>query len=258
MWNVGHASAGGSVNILVFMEHGIGSASAAQPYVDKLVEHAKSLNGWDSAEGKYVTKRSQAKKYISDKSPQYGFVTLGAFLGMRKDNGLEVVGVAEVDAAGGRKYHIISKDSKDLAGCKGKKLASNHLNDKKYIEKVVADGAFSLADFEIVKTKRPVETIKKVSSGDAVCALIDNAQLTEMAHIEGTSGIKSVWASAELPPTAVVAFSSAPAAERAKFKSNLGSLCSGAGKVHCDKVGIKSIRSADESVYKSVIGKYDN
>lgn len=256
-WSAGHASAAQTVHILVFMEHGTGSASAAQPYVDKLVDIAKAANGWDSAEGKYLTKRSQATTYISEKSPQFGFITLGAFLGMRKDHGLGVLGVAEVDAAGGRKYHLISKKAHNLAGCKGKKLASNHTTDKKFIDRVVADGAFALADFQLVQTKRPVETIKKVSSDEAECALIDNAQLASLPHIDGGAGIRSVWSSAELPPTAVVAFSRAGAAERAKFKASLGSLCTGAGKTHCDKVGIQSIRSADESVYKAAIAKYD-
>ncbi len=253
---LGHARAGQNVHILVFMENGVGSASQAQPFLDKLIEVAKKANGWDSADGKYVTKRSAAKEYISSSKPQYGILSLGAFLAMRNDNGLKVIGTAEVDTAGGRKYHIISKNAGDVAGCKGKTLASNHFGDKTFIDNVVADGAFKTGDFTLVETTRPVQTIKKVVSGDAECALIDNAQLDELGHLEGGSSIKTVWSSAKLPAPAVVAFSSAPDAERAKFKASLGSLCTGDGKSHCDKVGITSIREADESSYKSVIAKY--
>jgi hypothetical protein len=240
------------------MERGVGSAAQAQPYVDKLMELVKSANNWDAAEGKYTTQRGQAKDYIAKSSPQFGIFSLGAFLGMRADHGLAVVGVAEVDTAGGRKFHIVSKNAANLAGCKGKKLASNHLKDKKFIDKVVAGEAFTLAQFDLLKTKRPVQTIKKVIKGDAECALIDNAQLAELAHLDGAAGIKSIWASAELPPMAVVAFSGVGAGERATFKSSLGSLCTGAGKSHCDKVGIKSIRAADESVFAAAINKYGN
>ncbi len=254
---VGHAGADQKVHILVFMENGVGSAAQAQPYLDKLVEVAKKANGWSEAEGKYVTKRSQAKEYISGSSPHYGILSLGAFLAMRSDNGLEVLGLAEVDTAGGRKFHIVSKNAGDLSGCKGKKVASNHFDDSKFIDKVVSGGAFTVSDFDAVKTKRPVQTIKAVIKGEAECALIDNAQLAELGHIDGAAGIKAIWNSDTLPPPAVVAFSSAPAAERAKFKNSLGSLCTGDGKSHCDKVGITSIRAADKSAYDSVISKYE-
>jgi hypothetical protein len=252
------ARAGEKVHLLVFMEHGVGTAAQAQPYVDKLVDAAKKENGWDGAEGKYVTKRKQADEYISANSPKFGIYSLSAFLHDRKGKGLAVVGVAEVETAGGRKFHIVSKSAGDLAGCKGKKLASSHLSDKKFIDKVVADGAFTEADFELVKTKRPVEPIKKVIKDEATCALIDDAQYAELSHIDGASGIKSVWSSQNLPPMAVVAFSSAGDAERAKFKASLGKLCAGAGQDTCDKVGIKSLRAAEEgAVFGGVIKKYE-
>ncbi len=251
-----HAEAGQNVHVLILMDNGVGSPGQAQPYVDKLMEAAKAANGWDAVEGKYVTKKKAAKAYIQEKHPQFGIFSLPSFLGMRKDQGLEVVGVADVDAAGGRKYHLVSKTAKDLAGCKGQKVASNHFGQKKFLENVVSSGAFTLKDFEVVKTKRPVQTLKAVVKDEAVCALIDNAQLAELAKVEGGAAVKPVWSSAELPPMAVVAFSGVGAAERAKFKSTLGSLCSGEGKSHCDKVGIKAIRPADDSAFSSVIQTY--
>jgi hypothetical protein len=251
------AAAGQNVHFLIVMDNGSGSGAQAQPYVDMLMEAAKAANGWDAVEGKYATKRKAAKEYIKDKSPQFGIFSLGAFLSMRKDNGLEVLGVAEVDAAGGRKFHLVSNTAKDLAGCKGQKLATNH-KDKKFLERVVSGGAFTLKDFELVKTKRPVQTLKAVIKDEAVCALVDNAQLAELGKLEGGTAVKSVWSSADLPGMAVVAFSGTQAADRAKFKTSLGSLCSGEGKSHCDKVGIKSIKPADEGVFASVVQKYGN
>jgi len=250
------AAAGPNVHVVIMMDHGAGSPGQAQPYVDKLMEAAKAANGWDAVEGKYLTKKKAAKAYIADKKPQFGIFSLPSFLGMRKANGLEVVGVAEVDAAGGRRYHLVSKSAKDLAGCKGQKVASNHFGQKKFLDKVVAGGAFTVKDFEVVKTKRPVQTLKAVVGDEAVCALVDDAQLAELAKVEGGTAVKSVWKSAELPPMAVVAFSGVGAAERAKFKASLGSLCSGEGKAHCDKVGIKAIRPSDEGPFASVIQKF--
>lgn len=252
------AAAAETVHLLVFLENGIGTAGQAQKYVDKLVEAARSSNGWAKAEGKYVTRRNSAERYVKQNSPDFGFVSLAPYLAWRKSDKLEVLGVADVERAGGRRYHLVSKTASGLAGCKGKKVASNHLDDPRFIDKVVSGGAFTLKDFDLIKTRRPVQTIKKVIKGDATCALVDDAQLAELPHIDGSKGVRSVWKSADLPPVAVVAFSSATSAERAKFKASLGSLCSGANKATCDKVGIRSIKAADESTYAKVIKSYDN
>lgn len=249
--------AGATVHILVFMENGVGNAAQAQPHIDELMESAKKSNGWASAEGKYVTRRSSADGYIKDKKPELGFISLGAYLSLRKPQSLEVLGVADVARAGGRQYFLVSKSAGSLAGCRGKKMATNHADDPRFIDKVASGGAFTLADFTLVETRRPVQTIKKVLKGEATCALIDDAQLEELAHIDGASALKPAWASAKLPPMAVVAFSGAPSAMRAKFKASLGSLCSGDGKNTCDKVGIRSVKAAGEEVYSAQIAAYD-
>ncbi len=238
------AHAGGKVNILVLKEHGIGSSAQAQPYVDQLVAVAAKKNGWTSAAGKYLRTRKKAKAYIAAKKPQYGILSLGAFLGMRKKQKLKVIGLADVARAGGSQYYLISKNAANLAECKGKALASDHADHPRFINKVVFGGKFSLSDFTVIKTRRPVQTIKKVARGKAVCALIDDAQLAELPHVRGATGIRSVWKSKTMPPMVIVAFPTASAAERAKFKASLSSICTGQGKSSCDKVGVKKLRGA--------------
>ncbi len=249
-------AADGSVHVLVIKEQGVGSAAQAQPYVDKLVATAAKVNGWAAAAGKYATNREGAEEVIHSDNPHYGIMSLGAFLGLRGKHKLEVLGKAEVSQAGGREYHIVSKNAADLAGCKGKTLASNHADDVRFAEKVVADGAFVLADFTLVATKRPVQTLKKVTSGEAECALIDDAQLAELKKIEGGAALRSVWKSKKLPPMVVVAFPAAPAAERNAFKASLGKVCTGEGKAACGEVGIKDLSGAGTSDYQAVITAY--
>lgn len=245
-----------TVRILVLKEHGIGSAAQAQPHVDKLVEVAAQANGWTSAKGTFLTRRTTAAKYIKSYTPEFGIMSLAAYLEFREPHNLAVLGVAEVKNGGGRQYHLVSKNASDLGGCKGAKLSTNHADDERFINKVVSGGDFTLADFDVKPTKRPVQTIKAVVKGKATCALIDDAQFAELPHIDGTDGIKSVWKSAMLPPMAIVAFSSATDAERAKFKSTLGSLCSGDGKKSCEKVGLKELKPADDSTYANVRSAY--
>jgi hypothetical protein len=252
----GSAQADGTVGILVLKEHGIGSAAQAQPYVDKLVNVTATLNGWSGAKGEYHTSRDSAKGFISSSDPHYGIFSLAAFLGLRESYKLEVVGQALVSRAGGQQYFIISKDAGDLGGCKGKTLATDHGDDARFIDGVVAQGAFKLGDFTVVTTKRPLQTIKKVISGDAVCALIDDAQNAELGKVEGGAAVKSIWKSDRLPPMVIAAFPSAPGGEKKTFQSNLSKVCEGDGKSACTEVGMQALRPASEDKYAKVIDSY--
>lgn len=250
------AHAGETVNVLILKEQGVGSAANAQQYVDKLMTVAAEQNGWAGAIGKYQTRRASAESWIRANDPHYGILSLGAFLGLRAKHKLEVIGKVEVAQSGGREYHVISKTEKSLAGCKGKTLASNHAEDPRFVDKVISGGAFSLSDFTLVQTRRPMQTVKAVTQGEAACALVDDAQFESMKKVEGGAALASVWKSKKLPPMVVVAFPSAPAGEKSTFKRNLGKLCTGSGKQACKEVGIESLQGAGEGEYKGVIASY--
>ena len=247
---------GGSVGVLVLKEHGIGSAAQAQPYVDKFVAIAAKQNGWASSRAQFQTTRAAADTFVQAEKPHYGILSLAALLGLKGKYTLDVIGQVAVARAGGQQYSLISKTAADLAGCKGKRLATDHADDAKFVEQVVFGGKLKLADFTLVTTTRPLQGIKKVASGEAECALIDDAQLAELAHLEGAEGIRSVWSSDKLPPMAVVAFPSAPAAERKAFQASFGKLCDGDGKTACAEVGIQSFKVAADSDYAAVISAY--
>jgi hypothetical protein len=253
----GAAAANDSVDIVVLKEHGVGSAAQAQPYLDRFVSLAAQLNGWPSAKGRYFINRKMTEDSIQATKPHYGIFSLAAFLALRKQYGMTVVGKIDVWRAGGLQYHIISRSAEGLGGCKGKPLASDHLDDKAFIDKVVAAGAFKVDDFQLVPTARPLQTIKAVLNDDAKCALIDDAQLDELGHIEHGASAKTVWSSSELPPMVMVAFPNAPAKERDIFKANMSKLCEGEGKPACAEVGILSLKPAGEQDYASVISAYN-
>lgn len=251
------ADAGSSVNVLVIKENGVGSASTAQTYLDTLVGHVKALNGWTEASGKYVTSRTEGAKYIKESDPHYGILSLAAFLGLRAQHKLEVVGSAEVVGGGGRQYFVVSHSQTTLDGCKGKTLGTDHGGDARFIDKVVAGSAWKLADFTVEDTRRPMKTVNAVARGEVECALIDDAQKASLAKVEGGAAVQTVWTGEQLPPMVVVAFPSAPAAEQQSFASNLGKVCSGDGKAACSEVGLSSLKSASASVYADVIAAYD-
>ena len=75
-------------------------------------------------------------------------------LDFRARYNLEVIGKVDVSLVGGQQYSLISRSATDLAGCKGKPLASDHATDPRFLEKVVARGAFVLADAGLLDGRR--------------------------------------------------------------------------------------------------------
>ena len=99
----------GPIEILVLKEHGVGSPSLAQPYVDRFVALAAEDNGWASAKGQYLSSRSAAETFIKAHSPHYGILSLAAFLALRERYQMEVLGRVASKLAGGEQYFIVSQ-----------------------------------------------------------------------------------------------------------------------------------------------------
>lgn len=251
-------ASGEPLRILVLKEHGVGSPTLAQPYLDRFVATAAAQNGWSDAKGQYYTTRAAAEQFIATQKPHYGIISLAAFLDFRIRYNLEVIGKVAVSLIGGQQYFLISKTATGLDGCKKKKLASDHTVDGRFINKVVARGSFVLSEFTLAPTQRPLQTIKEVVSGSAECALIDDAQLSELTKLSGAADVKKVWASQKLPPMVVAAFPNAPTAERVRFQKNFDKVCDGATKPACAEVGILSLDMASAADYALVVAAYGN
>jgi hypothetical protein len=249
------ALAGGNVNVIVLKEHAVGSSSAAQPYLVKLLAITAQENGWASGNGEFDTKRDAGEKYIESNKPNYGIISLPSFLAFKGKYNVDAIGEATVATGGGQQYFLISKTASDLAGCKGKRLASDHIDDPRFIEKIVADGKFKLSEFTLDQTTRPSQAARKVVSGDAECALIDDSQLAELPKMNDPA-VKQVWASNKLPSMIVVAFPSAPAAERATFQSSLPKICTGGSAQVCKDVGLLSLSGTVPANLPALIKAY--
>lgn len=254
------------IRILVLKEHGVGSPTLAQPYLDRFVANAAKQNDWSDAKGQYYVTRAAAEDYIRTEKPHYGILSLAAFLDFRIKYGLEVLGKVAVSLVGGQQYFLISKTETNLNGCKGKKLASDHISDerplsdaeRRFVERVVSRGAFEVEDFELVPTRRPLQTINAVLTGKADCALVDDAQMGELSKLPGTADVKTAWTSPKLPPMVVTAFPSAPTAERLRFQRNFDEVCARETKAACAEVGISSLDKASASDYAEVVEAYGN
>lgn len=246
-----------TVGFVVVREAGSGSASAAQSYLDSLLAGVAQLNGWTAAAGKYFTKRSKAKSYIKDTKPSFGFLSFGAYLGLRKAHELTPLAIADASASGGAQYFLISRDHVTVDDCKGKALATNHADDARFIDAVVSGDAFDLADFQVVETKRPVQTLKAVLDGEAACALVDDSQVMAMGQIDGGHMLRPVWSSEKLPAVIVVSFGSAPAKQVTSFSSHIEAICDGEGRAACDAAGLKAPRKVQAEAFAAQQTAYD-
>jgi hypothetical protein len=252
----GSARADEPIRIFVLREHGVTAVALAQPYLDRFVALAAAQNGWRTAQGTYLTTRQAAEEAIRRDHPHYAILSLPSFLALRKAHRFEVIGRVEVSLSGGRRYAVISRTANDIAGCKGKALATDHADDARFVERVVARGQFALADFQLSATRRPLQTTRQVLDGQATCALVDDAQLAELAHLPGAEGVHPVWQSADLPQMVVVALPDAPAAEREAFQQNLPDLCAAEGRAICAEVGIVALAPAADRDYADAVTAY--
>lgn len=242
-------------SFVVLREFGSGTASRAQPYLDDLLRVVAEQNHWPKASGRYFSERAPALAFVREQKPEFGILSLSAYLALKETLSVTVVGEVTAPQAGGRQYFLVSKQAHALDGCVGHRLSTTYSSDARFVERVVADRAFRLADFSVVAAQRPLEPIKQVLRDEADCALIDDAQLAATSHIEHGAELHSVWHSAELPSMAVVAFPRADAATVKSFKQSLSGLCQKA-KQACASVGIDVIQPSSDEHYRAVLARY--
>jgi hypothetical protein len=240
---------------VVLREYGAGSASRAQPYLDELLRVVAEQNHWPKATGKYFSERSSALAFVREEKPDFGILSLSAYLALKEPLSASVIGEVTAPQAGGRQYFLVSKQAHALADCTGHRLATTFASDAKFVERVVSGGAFKLADFTLVAAQRPLEPLKQVIRDEADCALIDDAQLAAAGHIERGAEVRTVWRSAELPGMAVVAFARTDAAAVKNLKQTLPGLCAKA-KQACESVGIDLIRPSSDERYRPLLARY--
>jgi len=240
---------------VVLLEHAVGTPGRAQPYLDELLAVVSEQNHWPKASGRYFAERAPALTFIRDEKPAFGILSLGAFLALRSSLSLSVIGEVVAPKTGGGQYFLVSTQAGTADACKGQRVTTTFGADPKFVDQVVAGGSFRLSEFKLIEARRPLEPLKQVLRGEAACALIDDAQLDALQHIEDGARLAPVWRSAELPGMAVVAFPRANPSVVQSFKQSLGGLCAQA-KQACSSVGIEELRPSTEARYRALLDAY--
>ena len=125
-------------------------------------------------------------------------------------------------------------------------MATDHADDPRFVERVVSGKAFVLGDFQLVETQRPLQAIKKVLTGEAECALVDDAQMAELPH-RGRRGHPFGLGERQVPSMTLVAFGSDAAGARKKFSDGLSRVCDGEGKTRVSPRSASWPRSAADA-----------
>ena len=205
--------------------------------------------------GRYFSDRAPALEFVHQSNPDFGILSLPAPLALKEAAVTRrVIGEVLAPQAGGATIAFwfqkqnAQTPSKAALGTVSRRPSRQPTQS--LVDRVVADGAFKLADFSLVEAHRPLEPLKQVLRGEADCALIDDAELAATQHIEQGGELRTVWRGAELPGMAVVAFPRADAASVKSLKQSLAGLCAKA-KQACASVGIELIRPSSDERYRA-------
>src|SRR6187551_3028508 len=109
-------------SFVVLREYGVGTASRAQPYLDELLRAVAEQNHWSKATGRYFSERASALAFVREQKPDFGILSLSAFLALKEPLSASVLGEVSAAQAGGRQYFLVSKQAHAVEGCVGQRL----------------------------------------------------------------------------------------------------------------------------------------
>ena len=232
------------------------SASQAKPYLDKFAALIEQRLGWKSGSANlaFLDDAKAVADYIDKQKPGYGLLPPSYFLELscRKVATTPLAAVVGLSSASSSlgKWHVVVKDGtvKDLAGLKGKRLASNHLQDARFVSQVVFAGKVAVdKEFVLKPTNSPITPFKWVDRGEADAALVDDAQLAHMKTLPFGKSLVVVFSSEQLPPVPIVSFDKvSKPADRAALKKAITEMCASAdGKPICKEMQVTRFESID-------------
>jgi ABC-type phosphate/phosphonate transport system substrate-binding protein len=149
--------------------------------------------------------------------------------------------------------------AKSLDDLQGKRLASNHLQDPRFVERVIFDGKIDPQKyFTLQPTSSPIKPFKQVDRGEADAALVDDSQLEHMKTLPFGGSLRVVYSSPPLPPFPLVAFTKTTSpAERESVRKLLLRMCgSPDGKEVCKSLTIGHFQPIDPAAFKSATTRY--
>lgn len=257
-----HKAQAGARDLVICMPGSPGSTAGARVYMAPFFRRIESLAAWPAStiNGSFYPSYTGCMSRIRSQRPGFAVLSLGVYLEQRKRFKMRVIGRVDIlYGAGNRLYLVVKKGSyTSLAQLKGKRLTSDHLEETKFLNKVMFGGKIDVSThFKLKKVRFTTKGMRDVKRGRADATIINDEQLRIMKR-RGYP-LVVLHKSPPLPGAPLVALGSyARSGDINKMKKVAGAMCSGAqGKSLCRKTGIKGARRATDSTYARMIRLFD-
>jgi ABC-type phosphate/phosphonate transport system substrate-binding protein len=243
-----------------------GSQQQARPYLDTFLRDIEKRMSWpkESASGEFMEGAKSAEEYIDKTKPGYGLISPTLYLDLvcRKvsvEPVLSIVGLTNTGPT--ERFHVIVKGDalKDLKALQGKRLASNHLQNAKFVSRVVFDGKLDASTyFQLQPTASPLKPFKQLDRGETDAILVDDAQFMSAKSLPIGPSLRVVYSSEPLPPFPMVAFGDVvKPEERDKMRKTLLGMCSTpGGSSVCKSLQITRFEMIDPNAFKKAQESY--
>ncbi len=246
-----------------------GDQATAQPLIDKFLRYLEKSCGWpaNSATGAFSETPKGAMAAIDEHKPGYGLFDPDLWLFLRKKDDLQVLVTVEGKRQAAGKMHLFVKSdspAKALTDLKGKKLASNHIQSKQYVSKVIFDGKIDVGTFfTVVDVPTLFKAFKALDRGEADAVLIgeDDLEYLKKENSPYLASAREVFTSAPTPPTPMVAFGkNTTAKDREAVVKALVKMCSdeaGGGADICRQLEITKFALPDKAAFDEAVRRYE-
>jgi ABC-type phosphate/phosphonate transport system substrate-binding protein len=253
----------GPKDLVICIPGGAGSSGAATTYMAPFFKRIETLAGWPngSIQGSYQPDYASCTSQLGSRKPGFAVVSLGVYLEQRSAFGMQVIGQVDMFAgAGSHLYLVVKKGSyASLDALKGKKLVSNHVEESKFVSRVVFGGKIDVErHFVVKKTSSNLQGMREVARGAADATIVNADELKTMKQRSWGADLVVLHTSPALPPAPLVALGRwASAADIAKVKGVFTSVCSGAdGRQLCASSSIQQISPATDATYAAMVRLY--
>ncbi len=248
----------GARDLVICMPGSPGSTAGAKTYMAPFFRRIESLAGWPAStiNGSFHPRYSGCLSRIRSSKPGFAVLSLGVYLEQRKRYKMRVIGRVDISYGSGNRLYLVVKKGKytSLAQLKGKRLTSDHLEETKFLNKVMFGGKIDVAThFTLKKVRATTKGMRDVKRGRADATIINDEQLRLMKR-RGYP-LVVLHKSPALPGAPLVALGTyANSSDIRKMKKVAGAMCSGAsGLKLCRATGIRSARSATNSTYARMV-----
>lgn len=248
----------GPRDLVICMPGSPGTTTGAQSYMAPFFRRIESLAGWPAStiNGSFHPTYTSCMSRIRSKRPGFAVLSLGVYLEQRKRYKMRVIGQVDIlYGPGNRLYLVVKKGTyTSLAQLKGKRLTSDHLEETKFLSKVMFGGKIDVTKhFKLKKVRAVAKGMRDVKRGRSDATIINGEQL----RIMKSRGYPLVvlHKSPPLPSAPLVALGSyAHGGDITKMKQVVGAMCSSTqGRKLCRNTGIKGARRATNGTYAKMV-----